>query len=177
MKILLSFILLISSFLFGDEYMRGRSYSRTNQRMIPGSGKLNRADNMLFILHAQDGHLQKNPDKRSLYLLTLYNVGRDVTYLTDGPSRKAGKLTVEEFIKSFRHEKPNAGLVGSQDSLTGSYAKFSDITMTLSNPKYDKVNNRLIVDVEILGRRQSLPSGDLGATTLFIDDFSPYPGG
>ena len=166
-QFLLVTLLLMTPFVFGDEIHRRKSYSQMN---------LSPNDKMLFILHAQDGHLEQDGSQRNRYRLTLYNVSRDVTFFTERPARKAGRISIEQFLKIFGQEKPNAGLVSSLGPKR-SRTHFSDIPVTLINPRYDKENDRMTIDVEILGRNQRVQTGDLGPTTLFIDDFGPYPGG
>lgn len=161
----------MTPFLNGYDYPSRKSYSK-----MKGS-QLSPNDKMLFILHADDGHLEQADTGRTNYVLTLYRVSKNVTFFTDRPARKAGKISVEEFLETFRQEKPNAGLVSSQTHPERSRSRFSDIPVTLSNPKYDSKNDRMTMDVEILGGNQRVQTGDLGSTTLFIDDFGPFAGG
>lgn len=169
-KFILSLMLLTFTFLFGDDHGRSRRHSRMSTDLSP-------TDKVLFILHAKDAHLEKNPPKKGAYILTLYNVSDDVTYFTDRPARKAGKMSMNRFLKTVGDGRPNAGLVSSQASQKRSSANFSDVPITLSNLQYDNANNRMTLDVEIIGKSPSIETGDLGSTTLFIDDFNPYPGG
>ena len=86
-------------------------------------------------------------------------------------------MPVGDFLRYFKEANPNAGLVSGIDSKIRSQTKFSDIPVMLSNPRYDRQNSRLVLDVEVLNKEQRVPTGDLGPTTLFIDDYGPYPGG
>jgi len=134
-------------------------------------------DKMLFILNAQDGHLESKPMMKNRYMLTLYNVSKEVTYFTDRPARKAGKVSIDVFLQTFRQEQPNAGLVSAIHGNETMSPKFSDIAVTLSNPRYEAKHNRLTIDVDPIEKGVRVSTGDLGATTLFIDDFGPFPGG
>ena len=160
-------VLIATSVVFGNEVARNQSSYRNGQ---------SQKEEMLFILHAQDGHLSTNSNNRNQYFLTLYNVSKNVTYFTERPDRKAGKISLEKFIMewdfgkdSFREDKPNAGLVTFLDFRKKGEKQFSDVPISLNNPQYDKKNNRLIFNVQILEKQKTIPTGDLGETSLFID--------
>jgi len=137
------------------------------------------AEKLLFIFHAKDGHLQSV--RGGTYELTLYHVNKSLTYFTDRPDRRAGKMSVTQFLDrwamgedSYKKDNPNAGLVSiSESSLNG---QFSDIPVTLSDPRYDQKHDRLTFRIKPLEKKQKILTGNLGETTLFIDMAQQFTG-
>lgn len=164
------FALALCSILFGEdgkEIARNRATYSTKEVRSKYSGS-----DLLFILHAKDGHIAM--DTTGGYFLTLYGVSKNVTYFSEKPNRKAGKVTTEQFLTgwdkgkhSFRRDSANAGIVTYSNTLGPE--RFTDFPVVLTNPQYEKEPGRVTFDITRLEKGEMIPTGDLGEVTLFVD--------
>jgi len=166
----LSFIL-SSTIAANEEIARRSDQYRTSQQRSQ-----KKDEELLFIFHAKDGHLQSIG--HGSYELTLYHVDKSITYFTDRPERKAGKMPLSQFLREwdmgkdpFKRDKPNAGLVTFSSS--SGKNQFDDIPVILSDPQYNQQNDRLTFQVKPIEKYQKIPTGDLGESTMFIDTAVP----
>jgi len=171
-------LILSSSLTANEEIVRTYQYNNSYPDS-PYQKSQQKEEEFLFIFHAKDGHLQSMD--RGSYELTLYNADKNVTYFTDRPNRKAGKISISQFLRewdmgmdSLRQDNPNAGLV----SFSKPFGKdqFDDIPVILSDPHYEQQHDRLTFQVKLLEKHQKIPTGDLGETTLFIDMAQQFTG-
>lgn len=161
-QLFLSTILISTSLAYGIE-------SRDFKIRRPSYRKIQKKE-LLYIIHAKGGQLCLDPYIPDQYTLTLTEVDKAVTYFSERPQRKkrGGGMPMEEFLKIGSFKK-DAGLISILDSL--SEGRFSDASITLMHPHYEKEKNRLIFEIKVSDKDPSV--GDLGEVTLFIDQSSP----
>lgn len=132
----------------------------------------------LFVLHAKDSNIIPTT-KNGEYTFTLYVVDDYVTYFSAPPERKAGKMTLDTFMevwkKNFASDDPNAGVVSaSYMTKNTNRKKFMDVSVVLSNPVYEKEHNRLIFNLKSLNASDRIRTGNLGSTSIFIDNVPTF---
>jgi len=169
----MKYLLVVLSFILSSTIAANEEIARRSDQYSSSQERSQKKDEgFLFIFHAKDAHLQSIDN--DTYKLTFYHVDKTVTYFTDRPERKAGKMSMSQFLRgwdmgknSFRKVKPNAGLV----SFSGFSGKnqFDDIPVILSDPQYEQQHDRLTFHVTPIEKNQKIPTGDLGESTLFVD--------
>jgi hypothetical protein len=134
--------------------------------------KTSSKEQFLSVLFAKDCNFKMDKTDNTSGTLTLHHVNRKMTFFTDRPYRKAGQMETEKFMgnwnKTFKNDPPNAGFVCSYNKKD---KKFTDIPIELHNPKYDSKNDRLIFDIKVLEKGQTVEDGNYGEIVLFIDMF------
>ena len=125
-------------------------------------------EELLFVMAAKDSKVKSNNGK--VGELILYQVDKSVTYFTDRPMRKAGKMSMEAFLKlwdkGFEKDHPNSAFVYFEED---GKTVYTDIPVILDHPKYDKEHDRLTFDIKVLEEKQRLKTGHFGEVTLFVD--------
>ncbi len=125
-------------------------------------------EKLLFVIIAQEANIQKQAD--NTYTLSLIYTHKTVTYFTDRPERKAGKMPVSQFIKmwdkGYKKSPPNGAYVfyGRSDD------PFSQRDVELTNPKYDSNSDTLVFTIKSLSPDKPIEVGNIGETAVFIDD-------
>jgi hypothetical protein len=138
-------------------------------------------ETLLFVLHAKKGQLTVNSVNTNQGKLILSNVDRSIAYFTDRPVRKAGKMSMQKFIKSwsadnglgFGEEPPNSGFVFYKDPKNGP----SEVNIELLEPKYDQKAGTLSFDITFLDDDHPSVSTSLTEPVLYIDASAPLGGG
>lgn len=174
------FALLLCSISFAEE-SKEIARNRATKRDYTSKHSFEKERNeFLFILHAKDGHIAM--DTKGGYFLTLYGVSKNVTYFSERPNRKAGRVSTEQFLSnwskgenSFRKDEPNAGIVTYSQTLGP--VRYSDFPVILKNPHYEEDANRATFDIKRLEVGETIPTGDLGEITLFVDGNVPLVNG
>lgn len=133
---------------------------------------------LLFILHADSASIEFAQNTSISGVLHLHDVNDTVSFFSERPNRRAGKLTLKRFLEhwnrgedSFSLEPPNAGLVffSPSDSPSSRTAHYSEVSLTLENPRYNRSQDRLSFDVTLLSTANPIPADTLLEPTLFID--------
>lgn len=127
----------------------------------------------LYILHSIDGRIDPSPSSSKEGKLTMYGVSKYVFYFSDRPNRRAGKEKLSDFLLAWSRQTddtlekdlPNAGIVAD---IIGKGSPFTEFTVSLSQPVFDSINDRLTFHIKVLGE-QNLIKIDLGETEVFID--------
>ncbi|MCH9610843.1 MAG: hypothetical protein SP1CHLAM42_09180 [Chlamydiales bacterium] len=113
--------------------------------------------------------------------LNLHNVNDSVAFFSERPDRRAGSVTLNEFLEnwdlghsSFLLQPPNAGFIyyAPSKSPRARTAHYSEVNLVLRNPKYDSKSDTLSFDVTLLTPAMKIPAGELLEPTLFIDSGS-----
>lgn len=128
----------------------------------------------LFLQTASEGELVKNKDKS--YTLTLKNITKHVNYFTDRPERKAGIMTLKQFLELWKNEQkgnfsevpPNVAI--AMKPVMGQSQSFVAVA---SKPAY--ANNTLSYQLNIISKTPLNP-GKLAYINMFFDDI-PWGGG
>lgn len=122
----------------------------------------------LFVLSAQQGVIA---EVRQRYVLTLKKVDSHVLWFADRPIRKAGFVSIGDFIASwsegFRGDPPNAALV-HVDMLFDKNGHQQPVAVEISHPSY---NGRVVTfQLKVLhGDASKLTQQILNLPKLFID--------
>ena len=128
---------------------------------------------LLFVLHAAGGKVEKNQSSSDSAILTLYGTAPSVEYFSDRPNRVAGKVKLAEFFKvwgkggdSFMKDHPNADLV-----IPDSEKSIVQVPVILQKPQLDQKNDLLKFQINALPGG-TIETKEFGETLLFIDDLS-----
>ena len=133
-------------------------------------------DNYLFLQTASQGNLVKNKDNS--YTLTLEHSPKYVDYFTDRPERKAGMVTLEQFVQlwkskaiknNFSEVPPNAAI--AVKPVGGVPEHF---IAEVTKPTYS--NNTLSYKLKIISSNK-VHIGKLVHVNMFFDDIPWNPGG
>ena len=121
----------------------------------------------LFVLSAEQGHIIQLHHK---YQLVLTKLDPNVLWFTDRPNRKAGFVTLANFIErwhiGFKNIPPNVGLV--HIDMSYQYANQQQpLALEASQPRL--INNKLIFKIKSLIKHQQLKTQQLKNIKLFID--------
>ncbi|MFN0065370.1 MAG: hypothetical protein ACKVOH_03955 [Chlamydiales bacterium] len=127
---------------------------------------------LLFLVHSKSGHIEldaRNPKKGTL---VLQNVNKSVAFFSEGPQRKAGTLSTQEFVSRWVKSLPkspktplNAGFVYFEKS----FKNYKEIDLTLSDPQYDKQKDRFTFVVQGREGKTLSKIKELKEVTLFVD--------
>ncbi|MCH9610211.1 MAG: hypothetical protein S4CHLAM81_06750 [Chlamydiales bacterium] len=125
----------------------------------------------LLVLHARTGRFLSDPNHPSEKgTLTLYQTDPDVLYFDSIPIKKTGQMTTVELLnqweKRFGDAPPNAGFVFYHDV----HNSFSEISVTLSEPKLDPVNHTLNFQLTAISEPFAYDRIEMNSVTLFIDE-------
>lgn len=132
----------------------------------------NDKEQLLFVIHAKKGYLKINTSNPDTGTITLMDTDAHTIFFTDRPDRKAGKISMEEFLKewsqndnSFAENPPNSGFVYFEDKKN----KYSEVNIEITNPQYQKAKKRLTFNIRFLEEDHIKKSMDLVEPVLFID--------
>lgn len=109
----------------------------------------------VYVLNAASGTLEKDKDSddADAYTLTIHNVEKDIDWLKARPFRRAGTITVADFVRSwdlgkgsFADDPPNALLVSKSFIPLGIFGGAEVYSFVISNPRYDDQEKTLIFD-------------------------------
>ena len=132
---------------------------------------INEADapKFLYTLSAKSGTFENGR-------ITLKDVPL-VVYFSDRPARISGMLSIQVFAQgwdkgsdNFRTDPPNGTL-----SILGKDGA-NNVVLELSNPDVKVKEGSISFKVRVLDKGTNIPKS-FGNSTLFIDDFGPFPGG
>lgn len=132
--------------------------------------------NFLFLETATEGKLIKNKDNS--FSLILPNVPTFMGYFSDRPERKAGIISLKEFLKlwsdkklsdNFSENPPNVAITFKPKA-----GKAENFIAEVSNPIYK--NKTLTYTIKPISK-QSIQLGDISHLHLFFDDIHWNPGG
>ena len=133
-------------------------------------------DNVLFLQSATTGTLVKNPD--NTYTITLKDFPSYIGYFTDRPERKAGIMTIGEFINfwknkaiknNFSEVPPNVAFV-----IKPPVGQPQNFIAEVLEPVY--ANNTLAYKVKVIGSKPTY-TGKFVHLNAFFDDIPWNPGG
>lgn len=133
-------------------------------------------DNYLFFQTASHGTLVKNKDNS--YTLTLENSPKYIDYFTDRPERKAGMISLKQFIalwknknikNNFSEVPPNAAI--AMKPISGHSQNFVAV---VSEPAY--TNSTISYKLTIISK-QPIHPGNIAHLNMFFDDIHWNPGG
>lgn len=142
--------------------------------LIPVScSKTTTKSSYLFLLSAQEGRVEPNSEDPKRGTLTLSSASKSVFFFSGGQSRKAGKITLDEFLQtwnkgsdSFSTDHPNAAIV----SMTINHP-FVELSVIASHPNYHEDTDVLEFTIQAIGS-ETLQTYNLGQTVIFIDNDS-----
>ncbi|GAB4188366.1 MAG: hypothetical protein Tsb0015_08250 [Simkaniaceae bacterium] len=141
-------------------------------KMQNNNSKKDKKEQLLFVIHAKKGHLKINESNPDTGTITLMDTDNHVVFFTDRPDRKAGKISMEEFLNkwsqngnSFAENPPNAGFIFFEDKEN----TYSEVNIELTNPQYQKAEKELAFDIRFLEEEHSKESMELVEPVLFID--------
>lgn len=122
----------------------------------------------LVLIHAKKGRVKLEPYP----YLVLTDVDSSVAFLKMDGSKKAGKMSLKQFLE---HYEQQVKVGGTLRSAYVSYDKdyignFSEVPVHLSKPIYDESQKKLMFAVNFLKEAQLIASGQLDEITLFIDE-------
>ncbi|KTD64828.1 hypothetical protein [Legionella spiritensis] len=133
-------------------------------------------NNMLFLQSASAGELVKN--KGQHYTLILKKSPDYVGYFTDRPQRKAGMVSLRQFIalwqnktikNNFSDVPPNAAIAMKLAS-----GQLQNFVAVVSAPGYD--NKTVSYQLDVISK-QPLQTGKIVHANMFFDDIHWNPGG
>jgi hypothetical protein len=138
--------------------------------MAAGVAFANTPTSVLYVVHAKQGQLQKTKQQDKLVLS-----GVHVSYFSDRPVRKAGKVNVAKFVtdwskgaNNFSADNPNAALVADLDVLKKNNELESFIV--LSKPNYNAQTKTVTLNVHALNPTKQLQAGKFTDVVLFVDN-------
>lgn len=164
-----------------DVAASGRVDTAQRTVAVPGAGAraatgvrplgLPSGQSLLFALQADSGTLERRPNSRSRYVLTLHGTSRRTVWFTDRPLRGTGDVSTPSFLRAwgrlgFRGDPPNAVLSPPGNGTA------EPVTIELGTPQYRAAGRTVRVPVRVLGRRpphSPLPHR-FGPASLFIDN-------
>jgi len=127
----------------------------------------------LFVIHARHARVMHATNKT---ILTLRPV-REISYFSDRPVRRSGKLTAQRFVKSwqtgritFRKDHPNAAMVAAADAKTPYHTR-KDLFVVLKKPHYQPKKQILQFDISPVIAKK-LYSQQYEFVSIFIDTTS-----
>lgn len=138
----------------------------------------NSSTRVLFVLLSKEATIHASPNKKDSYQLILNGVNSSVVYFADRPARFSKELALNKFLQqwymgSFKNDPPNAIMhaVHLASNSKNGQAYSVSYAVVLKNPQYDKMNDRLIFDIQPLkGSPTLVPNEQSDFVALFIDD-------
>lgn len=132
--------------------------------------------NLYFIQTALKAQLQKDPQAKDSYILTLQGINDWVDYIADRPIRLQGTVSLADFVDewgkgptSFAKDNPNVVItyvIGSNKGITD----MNSFAAVLSNPQYDAKNDTLTYHLKHLeNEREKVLDGNYHSVSIFID--------
>jgi len=136
----------------------------------PGTGDVQ----LMFIQTAEEAIVTRTTHPRK-YILTLKNINPEVAYVSDRPTKMAGKTTIQSFLREwnsgqegFSANNPNAALV-TKTSNSSISSKGKETMVVLTNPRFDTKSKTLSYDIQTVGGSDTIEEGAHEEPVLFID--------
>ena len=168
------YFILLGLFLFSSVFTVNTLATPLSTTQKPQSN-----DRYLFVQAAAEVSIEAHEKKENTYTITLKNVSPYVNYFADRPIRKAGNMSIENFIKRWNHKghnsfienPPNADVSAMQLGFIAEDTLLN-YTFQLTDPIYNSKNKTLsYTAVSLPGNSIIIPkSSTLHYVTLFIDD-------
>jgi hypothetical protein len=158
--------------------------TQAEDTVVSSTGKFDKHVHYLFVQAGRAVSLQPNQDQSNTYQLIFNNIDPYTNYFSDRPSRTAGFMSMDQFIKNwsvvrnkdnFSKDAPNAMLRAAQVDKNGEITRLGFV-LVLTKPVYDAQAKTLAYTVKILESDPSLktPLTDklqFDFASLFIDNF------
>lgn len=119
--------------------------------------------------------IKQVPGKQNTYTIKFRNVNPDVTIVSQGPHKIAGKMSTAEFIRAWNRSNTTGGsqITGATGALVIDQVKGSknafDYAIQLTNPEYNARTHTITYTAEILKGSDRLENGSFESPILLID--------
>ena len=133
---------------------------------------------LFFIQQAKEAQFEPLQTKSNCYQLVLRNPDLSVLYFSDAPRRDAGRLSLHEFLQTWKHSHvvPNTAVLGYINAKDHRKSQEVREVTVLSDPIYQPKLKQLVFTACPLPKQdQTYPMQKLQNVTLFIDNFAPWP--
>ncbi len=130
---------------------------------------------LLFLQQADSGSIVVDNDKPGCYTLTLANLHQHVLYFSDQPKRKAGRLTLKEFLETWSHDRIKPNVAMQAFAVNREDVKEINMVAVLSNPKYNAKNQSMTYTACPISSSKIMANLNLRSVNLFIDPIQQWP--
>jgi len=130
---------------------------------------------LLFLQQADSGSIVPDNDKPGCYTLTLTNLHQNVLYFSDQPKRKAGRLSITEFLQTWSHDRIKPNVAMQAFAVSRADIKEMNTVAVLSNPRYDAENQSMTYTACPISSSKIIAHHHLRSVNLFIDPIPQWP--
>ena len=93
---------------------------------------------LLFVQEADSGAVNPLKNKPGCYTLSLSNLHQHILYFTDQPKRKAGKISVSQFVDIWQHNNVTPNIALNAFAVSPEEVHEINWVAVLKNPRYDE---------------------------------------
>jgi|GEM_PF-5325004 len=126
----------------------------------------------LYIFHAEEGVFERDPSQPNLCTLEMISITNDVAYFNPTPMRKAGTLTLAQFLASWQSEQlkmkeapKSEGFVFYDKESKG----YGHLAIKLIFPTYDPKLDKLTFILEAIDQDFPFDRKEVSEVTIFLN--------
>ena len=146
-------------------------FSLFSQKIVDQTTR-NAKEKFLYVMIAKKAKIIPDVKNPKVGILAISKIAPSVTYFSDRPARKAGKISLLEFLenwdsgKFFSYFPPNSAIVAFKGSKTEGVVT---IPVILTKPLLEK-KDKVQFSIETIEKDMILEKEDYEEVALYIDD-------